>query len=100
MRRKILSFNLMEEYIGTKEEYISDNKKDLKKMSAAVHFALENELTDRQKTCIDLYYFKNYKIPDIAKMLDINKSTVSRHLAKGRFAIKKTVEYCNLFSKK
>lgn len=98
MRTKILSFNLLEQYLGNKTDDISDNKNQIKKMSAAVHLALENELTNRQKTCIELYYFQNYKIPEIAKELNLNKSTVSRHLAKGRFAIKKTVEYCTLFN--
>lgn len=92
MRNKTVSFDLLQNTVGT-QEAAADNRAELKKMSVAVHFALRHELTDRQKCCVSLYYFEGRKIPEIARMLGLNKSTVSRHLKKGRAAMKRVVSY-------
>ena len=93
MRTKKVSFDELKEFIGQREDMPSDNRRHINRMSAAVRAALQNELTERQQTCIHLYFFEKQTIPQIALQLGINKSTVSRHLAKGKKSIKKVVAY-------
>ncbi len=93
MRTKLLNFHDLEKYLGTESYEISDNSRQMRRMSSAVRLAINCELTNRQQTCITLYYFERESIPVIARKLGINKSTVSRHLTKGRNTIKKVVSY-------
>lgn len=47
-----------------------------------IEFELTNNTTSkRQFDCINLYYFDGLKIDDVSKRLEIEKSTVSRHLS-------------------
>lgn len=51
--------------------------------------AVEQELTSRQQQVVRLYYFDNYNMCEIAALLGVNKSTVSRIIkcAKKRLAL-------------
>ena len=46
----------------------------------AVHELIDEELTGRQKEVLKLYFFHGKTQEDIAEMLDLTQSTVSRHL--------------------
>ena len=46
----------------------------------AVRELIENELTERQREVLRLYYFEGHTQEDIAALLDLKQSTVSRHL--------------------
>lgn len=54
---------------------------------------IENELTERQRQMIGLYYFKRVNIPQIAEMLGVNRSTVSRTISRGRRNIMERMKY-------
>lgn len=54
---------------------------------------IENELSKRQRQMITLYYFQKINIPEIAKMLDVNRSTVSRTISRGRRNIMEKLKY-------
>ena len=45
---------------------------------------ISEELTERQRQMITLYYFDKANIPQIAEMLGVNRSTVSRTISRGR----------------
>ncbi len=45
---------------------------------------IENDLTDRQKQMITMYYFQHMNISEIAGKLGVNRSTVSRTISRGR----------------
>ena len=50
----------------------------------AIRNVVENELTSRQKEVIMLYYYEKYNMPEIAQMLDVNISTISRTIKRAR----------------
>lgn len=54
---------------------------------------IENELSERQRQMIALYYFNRMNIPEIAEMLGVNRSTVSRTLSRGRRNILEKMKY-------
>ena len=54
---------------------------------------IENELSERQRQMISLYYFSRMNIPEIAEMLGVNRSTVSRTISRGRRNILEKMKY-------
>lgn len=54
---------------------------------------IENELSQRQRQMITLYYFQKMNIPEIAEMLGVNRSTVSRTISRGRRNIMERLKY-------
>lgn len=63
------------------------------RLGAMLADAIENELTSRQRQLVRLYYLEQYSMKDIAKMLEVNPSTVSRTLALARKRLKKCLRY-------
>lgn len=54
---------------------------------------IENELSERQRLMITLYYFQKMNIPEIARELGVNRSTVSRTISRGRRNIMEKLKY-------
>ncbi len=54
---------------------------------------IENELSERQRQMIGLYYFSRMNIPEIAEKLGVNRSTVSRTISRGRRNIMEKMKY-------
>lgn len=78
----VLEFDKKSRYIFN--EFDNDDSEHIEKIKNNIQFIIENDLTKRQKQLIELYYFDNIKIEDIAKMLKINVSTVSRTIKRGK----------------
>ena len=51
------------------------------------------ELTERQAEMMHLYYDMGMSIPQIAREKGLNKSSVSRTLARGRERLKRYLQY-------
>lgn len=60
------------------------NTEKLVTVKKALAYVINNGLTARQKQMIVLYYYENKNMPEIAELLGVNKSTVSRTLARAR----------------
>lgn len=100
MRTKILSFDEMKEFIGQSDhKEDSNNKDEIKRAIKVMRAAMQNELTDRQRECMELYFFSGVKEVEIAEMLGVNKSTVSRHISRGKNRLKKYIAYSCIDSK-
>ncbi len=54
---------------------------------------IEEALTERQREMITLYYSGRMNIPQIAAMLGVNRSTVSRTISRGRRRIMEKMKY-------
>lgn len=70
-----------------------DNGYIMKVLSNAVKSCIESGLTDKQKIYLTMYYFDSLNIPQIAKKMNVNKSTVSRTLAAARNKICRQLEF-------
>lgn len=60
------------------------NNETLKKVRHALVETIKNDLTERQKETVILYYYKKMTMAEIADILGVNVSTVSRTLARAR----------------
>lgn len=64
-----------------------------KKMVSSLKNVIKGELTQRQKTCIAMYYGEKMKMKDIAEILGINTSCVSRCIKRAKNKLTKTMKY-------
>ena len=71
----------------------SDNSADFKKLKENLIKIIQNELTPRQRQIINLYYYHNLTTIEIAKILKINKSTVSKTKKLAIQNIKRFLQY-------
>lgn len=69
------------------------NVEKLKLVKKALKKVVEEQLSARQKQMIVLYYYKEMDMPEIAEMLGINVSTVSRTLNRARQNLIKYLKY-------
>ena len=71
----------------------SDNSEKHRLMLKILRKVISEELTERQREVITLYYFDRANIPQIAEMLGVNRSTVSRTISRGRRNIMEKMKY-------
>ena len=74
-------------------EHSPDNSEQLERLRRNLRKAREAELTPRQQQMIRMYYDEGKTMTKIARQLHVNKSTVSRTLARGRARLKKYLKY-------
>lgn len=82
------------DFLGYSSE--GDNSEQLRRASRLLSRVISSELTDRQRECIDLYYFSGLTMPQIADRLGINKSTVSRTIGRAKTRIHRSMKYASL----
>lgn len=69
------------------------NKSRRDKMRRIVSRAIVEELTERQRQVFLAYHQKQMTIPEIAGVLGVNKSTISRTLARAEERIRRITKY-------
>lgn len=70
-----------------------DNSKHLTAIKKMLPNFIEEELTSRQREIIMLYYYQGLNMCEIARTLNINKSTVSRIIKRAKLKLKKFIKY-------
>ncbi|MGX8711901.1 MAG: sigma-70 family RNA polymerase sigma factor [bacterium] len=70
-------------------QYAGDGEPDgdRERMTAALKAIIREELTERQRVCLEMRYLKKMKVCDIASELGILPPTVCKHLKKARARI-------------
>ena len=66
---------------------------EYKKRVEVLKRVVDGELTLKQKQCVKLYYYEKKGIAEIADILCVDISTVSRHLQRARRRIQKVMCY-------
>lgn len=61
--------------------------------STRVRCAINEELTERQRQMVYLYYYKNMTMNEIAESIGVSQSTVSRTINRGKGRIRKYLRY-------
>lgn len=69
------------------------NEYEYKKLLKILSKIVIGELTERQRECIILRYYKNLTVTQIACELGVGKSTVSRHISKAKSRLHKILKY-------
>jgi len=82
---KKLEYDALQEFVGLL--YVGGN------LGNRVHIAIYEELTDRQRELINLYYIEQMSMTEIAQRLDLSPSTIRRTLKRGRGRLKKYLKY-------
>ena len=70
-----------------------DNSEQLGRLRRNLRRAREQELTDRQREMVSLYYDQGMTMPQIAERLGVNRSTVSRTLRRARDRLHRFLRY-------
>ena len=74
-------------------EHSGDNSEQMERLRRNLRRVRSAELTARQAQMLHLYYDLGYSMPRIASELGIDKSSVSRTIARGRERIKRYLQY-------
>lgn len=80
------------EILGEKQ-----NESDMKPIKKILYAVIENELTDKQKNVVMLYYFKNMSSTEIASKLSVTPQAVLRTLSRARVKIYSILKYYMMF---
>ena len=98
MNRKIsldlLGYALIPSQLNDSQD-AEDNNRQLRQLKHTIRLVIDSRLTSRQREILVLYFFENKKIPEISKILKVNKSTVSRTLNR---AIKNLRQYLEFYT--
>ena len=62
-------------------------------MLSAIRQISERELTQRQRTAMNLCFFEGMSVTEAASIMGLNKSTVSRHLNAAKSRIEQALRY-------
>lgn len=86
MSRTRISFDSIDNYIST-DFFSADSPKKSSSNAVIIRKLLFENLTEKQKCYIMLYYRDNLSMEEIAKRFGVTKSTVSRTISRGRSRI-------------
>lgn len=70
-----------------------NNRERLERLRRNLRRVCESELTEKQAEMVHLYYDLGMTIPQIAREKGLQKSSVSRTLARGRKRLKRYLQY-------
>ena len=70
-----------------------DNRDQMNRLKRNLTHALRQDITQRQREYMLLYYGRGMSMEAIAKELGVNKSTVSRTLKRGRQRLYRCLRY-------
>lgn len=90
---KRVSFDACSEFIASERRTGGSNQRKLTEAKNALRHIIAEQLTDRQREVAILYFYKRLNIPQIAELLSVNKSTVSRTLARALKRINDHMKY-------
>lgn len=75
------------------QTHASDNSEQRARLLRNLHKVIENELTSRQRQMVEMYYFQEKNVTEIADELGLNISTVSKTLSRGKNRIRRFLKY-------
>lgn len=77
----------------TVQEFLQSVETDNTSIAQTMKQAIADELTLRQQEMISMYYLQGIPMPEIARELQVNVSTVSRTIKRGRGRLKRCLRY-------
>lgn len=75
------------------QESAGDNSERLERLRRNLRRAREEELTPRQRELLELYFDQGMTIPQIARRLSLNRSTVSRTIRRAKERLYRCLRY-------
>ena len=74
-------------------EQANDNQEQMERLRRNLRRAREQELTPRQQQVLTLSYEQNMNGAEIARMLGLNRSTVSRTIRRAQERLRRCLQY-------
>lgn len=74
------------------DDEITDNRVRLRRLRRALPLAME-DLTPRQREMIQLHFFENLSVTEIARRLEVNPSSVSRCLSRAETRLHRCLRF-------
>ena len=97
MRHRKFRFDEMEGALLAPWEDGSSNRRDLQGALKVLRFAMDRELTVRQRQCLELCVLRGMTQKEAGALLGINKATVCRHLKLAKARLKQVAGYYQVF---
>ena len=76
-----------------RRETAEDNSLQMERVRRNLRWALESELTPRQREMVTLYYNRGLSMRQIAYLLHVHPSTVSRTLQRAKRRLQNSLRY-------
>ena len=93
-QHRIISLDNFTESLGSLALYHNTNDNEhTERIKRVISLVIRNELTEKQRQVLLMYYFDNKNIIEISKELGINKSSVSRLISRAKMRIEKALKY-------
>ncbi len=95
MRHSLIALNDNDKDIASFSNFLTrdTNRNDIEKMKQILSQAMTCELTNRQRECVQMYYIENIKMKDIASILSLAPSTVTRHIKAAKLKLRTIAKY-------
>ena len=82
-----------DEYHAYLTRLAGDNSASRKRLIVNLRRAIREEITDKEWEALQMYYVQQLKMADIAARLNVNISTVSRNIKRGRNKLNRCLRY-------
>lgn len=93
---KKVSFDMLEQNLSLSDTPKSDNTQLQRELRHLVLRVMRDSLTPRQQQMLGLFFFQQKNTVEIAELLGVNKSTVSRTLNRGMNNLHRALRYYKL----
>ena len=93
MRTQVVSFDVLRGKHTSALGEDAANRSQRERMVQVLTAAMGQELTPRQKQCMELCVLRGMSQVEAGRLLGLNKSTVCRHIQKATCALKRAAGY-------
>lgn len=90
-RRNALLYDAL--YRPVQEGAYSTNRRELEEAARLLRITIQNELTDRQRACLTLYYIEGNTMQEIAERLGTTRGNVSKRIKKAVERLRRALRY-------
>lgn len=71
----------------------SDNSKEISRLKRNLIRALQEDVTERQRQTLLMYYAQGYNMREIGERLGVDRSTISRTIKRGERRLQRCLRY-------
>ena len=93
---KMLFNEEMDKYahrLNANRVFFTQDKSKMDIIRPALHSILQNQLTDKQRLCVEMYYFENQNTTKIAQRLGTTRANVSKHIRRALNNMEHSMRY-------
>ena len=93
----VMQFNEdMDKYahrLNANRVFFTQDKSRMDIILPALHTIMHDQLTDKQRLCVEMYYFDNKNTTKIAEFLGTSRANVAKHIHRALNRMEKSMRY-------